>query len=235
MTRLRKIGSALLVGALAGATLSARVQAEPSRSVGVGVERVLEVLEQIDRTLVSSSYSHVTRVDTKSGLYDFDCSGMAAWVLQRGAPGAYQAVLARSATGRPVARDFYRAIAAISPSRPSWAWQRVARLEDARPGDVIAWLKPEGRRSDATGHVGFVLAAPTPSTRIDGAFLFRFADASRYQHDDDSRTATGRDGFGNGTILLSALQDGSPAAFGWFGDRSAWLAETRIAIGRPLR
>jgi hypothetical protein len=141
MARLAKIRNALTVGAFIGGTWLAHAQAEPRPRVEFGPERVLAVLAQIDRTLVSSSYSHVTRVDPKAGLYEFDCSGMAAWVLQRGAPGAYQAVLTRSATGRPVARDFYRTIAAVAPGRPSWAWQRVAKLEDVRPGDVVAWTR----------------------------------------------------------------------------------------------
>jgi hypothetical protein len=64
----------------------------------------------------------------------------------------------------------------------------------------------------------------------------RIADASRYQHQDDSRAGSGRDGFGTGTILVVADPDtGAPTAYGWFGLRSRWVLETRIAIGRPER
>jgi hypothetical protein len=197
---------------------------------------VLEVLSRIDETLVESRYSHVTRVNPETGLYEFDCSGMASWVLRRGAPAAWQSVRARSATGRLVARDFFRAINAVTPDKPSPGWQRVAKIRDAEPGDVIAWLKPAHFQSAITGHVGFVLARPEPSRRVEGAFLVRFADASRYQHQNDSRASSGRDGFGNGTILLIPHpESGAPTAYGWHGDHSAWVSETDIVIGRPRR
>ena len=198
--------------------------------------RVVALLGKIDASLTDSRYSPITYVNPKLGVYEFDCSGMVSWVLQRAAPGAWQSVRAYSPTGRLVARDFVRAIAAVSDGRPTWSWQRVIRIEDAEPGDVIAWLKPQGWQSAVTGHVGFVLARPVASRRAPGAFLVRFADASRYQHQDDSRAASGRDGFGSGTVLfVTDSQTGAPTAYGWFGDESAWVAETQIVIGRPRR
>lgn len=197
---------------------------------------VLKQLAGIEASLVETRYSPYTRVNAARGLYEFDCSGMASWVLRRAAPGAYQRVLRRSSTGRVVARDFYREIAATRPGKPSWAWERVERVEDARPGDVVAWLKPPERRSNITGHVGFVVEAPVASSVIPGGYLLRFTDASRYRHQDDSRTASGRTGFGTGTILLLGdPETGAPVAYGWFGDWSSWLSETPIVIGRPRR
>jgi hypothetical protein len=199
-------------------------------------ERILSILNSIDGGLVESRYSHVTRVDSKRGLYEFDCSGMVDWVLRRAAPAAWQSVRARSATGRLVARDFVRTIAAVSPERATWSWERVARAADALPGDVIAWTKPPGWTTPITGHVGFVLEAPVASRRVPGAVLVRVADASRYIHERDTREHSGRDGFGYGTILLTTdPETGAPFAYGWFGDRSAWVAETEIVIGRPRR
>lgn len=201
-----------------------------------GPDRVVQVLLDIEASLTASRYSPITRVNARAGTYEFDCSGMASWVLRRAAPGAFQQVLRRSPTGRLVARDFVRQIASVAPEKPSWGWARVARIEDARPGDVIAWLKPQGWRSNVTGHVGFVMEAPRLSGRIPGGYLVRFADASRYQHEDDSRAATGRDGFGMGTILLLGHPEtGAPLAYGWFGDQSGWISETQIVIGRPRR
>jgi hypothetical protein len=189
-------------------------------------------LASIETTLRSSSYSHVTHVDAAQGLYEFDCSGLAAWVLARAAPRAHRAVLARTDGARPLARDYYRTIAA-SRTAPG-AWAQVARLSDARPGDVIAWLKPSLVRSANTGHVGFVVAAPEPLEGVPGGFLVRIADASSYQHENDSRAGTGRTGFGFGTILVVADEGtGAPRAYGWFGRDSAWVLETGIAIGRP--
>ncbi len=222
---------------LAGAT-AATPQSDSARRLEgkTAPERVLEVLRNIETTLVSSRYSAVTRVDARLGLYEFDCSGMASWVLRRAAPGAAQTVQQRSPTGRPVARDFFRVIAQVRPERPTWSWQRVPRVAEIVPGDVIAWLKPPGWRSQVTGHIGFALEAPVPSRAYPGAFLVRFADASRYQHQDDTRAESGRDGFGFGTLLLIPHPEtGVPVAYGWRGDHSGWLSETEVVIGRPRR
>jgi hypothetical protein len=227
---LLSLAMALMTGAAsASETAGARTLAPQ------GPGRIVQVLDDIEASLVESRYSPVTQVNPKTGLYQFDCSGMASWVLRRAAPAAWQKVRERSATGRLVARDFFRTIAAVQAAKPSWSWQRVERVEDAAPGDVIAWLKPPWR-SGVTGHVGFVVAAPTPSQRVPGGFLVRFADASRYLHQDDSREGAGRDGFGRGTILLMAHPEtGVPVGYGWYGDLSSRFAETEVVIGRPRR
>lgn len=211
-------------------------KAQAHEAAKAGPARVLEVLSQIEASLTSSRYTPNTRVDAKAGVYEFDCSGMASWVLRRATPGAWQGVRQRSATGRLVARDFVRHIASVREGKPSWAWERVGRISDARPGDVVAWLKPAGWNSNVTGHVGFVMSTPEPSRLVPGGYLVRFADASRYRHQDDSRANTDRDGFGVGTILLVGdPETGAPVAYGWFGDYSSWISETSIVIGRPRR
>lgn len=226
---------ALALLAFAGDLAHAR-EGDPSKTTPQGPPRVLDVLSQIETSLTFSRYTPFTRIDTQAGVYEFDCSGMAAWVLRRATPAAWHGVKQRSATGRIVARDFVRQIASVREGKPAWAWERVARVEDARPGDVIAWLKPARWVSNVTGHVGFVMEPPTRSTRIDGGYLIRFADASRYHHQDDSRAEEGRDGFGVGTILLIGdPETGAPVAYGWYGDQSAWISETQIVIGRPRR
>jgi hypothetical protein len=227
----------MILALLASATGPAHARdGEVSKTTPQGPPRVLDVLSQIESSLTFSRYTPFTRIDANAGIYEFDCSGMAAWVLRRAAPAAWHGVKQRSATGRIVARDFVRQIASVREGKPAWAWERVARVEDARPGDVIAWLKPARWVSNVTGHVGFVMEAPKPSARIDGGHLIRFADASRYHHQDDSRAEEGRDGFGVGTILLIRdPETGAPVAYGWHGDQSAWISETQIVIGRPRR
>lgn len=193
---------------------------------------VVTLLGSINTSLRDSHYSHSTRVNVAQGLYDFDCSGMAAWVLARAAPRAHRAVLAKAGGDRPLARDYYHTFAAKRPAPGAWA--PVARVAEARPGDVIAWLKPAIVRSANTGHVAFIVSAPEPLADVPGGFLLRIADASSYQHENDSRAGTGRTGFGFGTILVVADEDtGAPRAYGWFGRDSQWVLETSIAIGRP--
>ncbi len=198
---------------------------------------VMQRLSRIFETLRDSKYSHETRVDEKAGHYEFDCSGLVAWVLRRAAPGAHGVVVARSKRGRPLARDYYWEIAqARAGKRATRGWSRVPRVMDARAGDVIAWLKPEIVRSNNTGHVAFLLETPRPIEAIPDGYLVRVADASQYQHDDDDRSESGRTGFGSGVILVVAdPESGAPVAYGWFGAYSSWILPASIAIGRVVR
>ena len=197
---------------------------------------VMDVVNGIRLTMTDSRYSHTTRVNTAQGFYQFDCSAMAAWVLRRSAPVALGSVMYKKKNARPLARDFYYRIARTPAGKPRWGWQRVSRVQDARPGDVIAWLRPKMLRSNNTGHVAFVVQPPRRFTEMEGAYLLRIADASRYQHENDTRRGTGRTGFGIGTILVLAdLETGAPTAYGWVGRHSRWLMPTRMALGRPVR
>jgi hypothetical protein len=209
--------------------------AEPTDASAGRTAAVMERVWQISETLQHSQYSHVTQVNEGEGSYVFDCSGFVAWVLRRAASGAHHSVVSRSKNRRPLARDYYWEIARTRP-RSGRGWARVERVLDARPGDVVAWLKPPQVRSANTGHVAFVVEAPVPSQLVDGGYLLRVADASRYYHDDDEREALGRSGFGMGTILIVADPvSQAPVAYGWFGDRSSWILPAQIAIGRPTR
>jgi hypothetical protein len=198
-------------------------------------EDVLAALVRIEANLRHSSYTHATRVDERAGSYEFDCSGMAAWVLRRASPLAHNAVVSRSKNGRPLARDYYHQIALTRPGPARYGWSRVPRVADANPGDVIAWLRPKEVRSANTGHVAFLVTHPVPVARVPNAYLVRIADASRYQHQDDTRAGSGRTGYGRGTIVVMAdPETGAPVAYGWVGLRSAWILRTSMALGRPV-
>jgi cell wall-associated NlpC family hydrolase len=198
-------------------------------------ERILEQLARISETLNSSKYNHATIVDERSGRYEFDCSGLVTWVLRRAAPGAHASMLARSK--RPLARDYYYELSrAPLAERTPRGVRRVARVADAEPGDIVAWLKPSIVQSPNTGHVAFLLERPRSAPGIPNGYLVRIADASQYQHDDDDRYGSGRTGFGTGTILLLADEvTGAPTAYGWFGLRSGFALYTDIALGRVTR
>lgn len=211
---------------------SARAGARPSPSA-----QILERIALIAENLRASKYSHVTVVDERQGRYEFDCSGFVSWVLRRSAPGAYSSIVARSKQGRPLARDYYYELSrAPLGERTPRGVRRIARVDQALAGDIVAWLKPELLRSPHTGHVAFLLEAPQPVPQLPGGYLVRVADASSYQHQDDDRLGSGRTGFGSGTILLMAdAESGAPRAYGWFGLQSRWVLETSIALGRVTR
>ena len=208
------------------------VGAEPQRAA---TTKIVGLLEHVENNLRHSRYSHTTRIDESKGSYEFDCSGMVAWVLRKTAPRAQASVAYRTKRRRSLARDYYRRIAATKPGKARWGWQRVERVADAKPGDVISWLRPKIVRSHNTGHVAFVVEPPTPIEGLDGVYALRIADASRYQHERDTRRGTGRNGFGVGTIAVVAdSKTGAPIAYGWVGTRSRYLLVTPMAIGRPV-
>lgn len=201
-----------------------------------GASKVLKTLGRIHLSLVEGRYHPVTRVNGERGRYQFDCSGMATWVLKQSAPRAFREVLDQSWTSRPVARDYVRRLWNMPRRRSSPGWKRIRRVQDLRGGDLIAWLKPKHDESAITGHVGFAVAQPQPSEEIGNGYLVRFADSSRFRHQDDTRTGEDRDGFGVGTLLLIAdSKDEQPTAYGWRGEESERFNTTRIVMGRARR
>jgi hypothetical protein len=209
--------------------------AEPAfsdRDIDWQANAVMKVLGGIARTVKHTEYSHGLQVDVRRGIYVFDCSLMAQWVLKRATPVAENS-LSRGLSWRPLAADFQRRIASVQPGKERGGWGRVESVEDARPGDVIAWLKPKIIDSKNTGHVAFVVLPPMRVPGYSDAYLVRVVDATRLLHDDDTRQDG--TGFGLGTILLVVDPDtGAPRAYGWVALQ--WRAfETSIAIGRPTR
>lgn len=196
-----------------------------------GAERVMTLVERIRSTLVESAYTHTTRVRPRDGLYDWDCSGMAAWVLRQAAPLAMR----RITRERPVARDFVQQIESAPLGRARAGWQRLARIDDAMPGDLFAWRRPRGFPSHNTGHVGFVLDRPQPVAAIPGGWAVRVADSSSYVHQDDSRAGDTDGGFGIGTIVFLADAEGHGTHYGWYGTVSEGYVVTPIVFGRVTR
>ncbi len=202
------------------------------RDIDWQANAVMRVLGGIAQTVKYTEYSHGLAVDVRRGIYVFDCSSMAQWVLKRATPVA-ENTLSRGLSWRPLAADFQRRIARAQPGNERGGWRRVARVEDAQPGDVIAWLKPKIIDSKNTGHVAFVVLPPLRVAGYSDAYLVRVVDATSLLHADDTRQAGS--GFGFGTILLVVEPDtGAPRAYGWVG--LEWRAfETSIAIGRATR
>jgi hypothetical protein len=190
--------------------------------------RNLEAIAFIEKKLKSTVYNANTKVDVDKGIFEFDCSGMVNWILERTAPTA----LAELKAGRPRVIEYVKALKAIPANQPSTGWRRVPKIADAEPGDVIAWPTPDWYPSDATGHMGILVAKPEA---VDGGFLLRLADSTSYPHGDDSRE--GGTGFGYGTILVTVdPQTGAGTGQGWTGRHSYnTVIETPIYVGRPLQ
>lgn len=205
--------------------------AEPGR----GSKQILKVLDRIQRTARVTRYRHRTLINARRGIFLFDCSAMAGWVLGKATPRARRTLTGRQ-TRRPLARDFYRSIARRKPGQRRGPWYRVSRMQDARPGDVIAWVRPKWFKSRNTGHVAFILSRPRPNPGPVRGYLVRIADSTRLAHEDDSRRG-GKSGYGTGTMLFATDAQGRPTGYGWYGSVSKpdWIIPTRIAVGRALR
>ncbi|MBN2342491.1 MAG: hypothetical protein JXX29_06230 [Deltaproteobacteria bacterium] len=223
----------IIVGIIFATSIAIHVSAQKKRpSAG---DRVVDLLTHIENTLQETKYQHVTRVNKRKGIYLFDCSGMAAWVLKRTAPAALQAV-GRPNDRRPLAVHFYQKIARIHPGKKRGPWYRVPTAAHIRPGDVIAWKRPPWFRSSSTGHVAFAVEAPKANHGEVPGILVRIADASKFKHEADSRDAS-TTGFGTGVLLLPTNRKGDPLGYGWIGSQTQkdWVIPADLVIGRPLR
>lgn len=196
-----------------------------------GGERILAELRSIRETMTETRYQHASVVRPRDGVYRWDCSGMAAWILRRATPRA-MGVISRE---RPVARDFAAAIERAPVGRARSGWERVERLELALPGDVFSWRRPRGFPSHNTGHVGFVVDRPLPVAGMPGAYAVRVTDSTTWGHQDDTRPDDGVGGFGTGTLVFLTDASGQGSHYGWFGTRSEGYVVTPIFIGRVHR
>ncbi len=188
--------------------------------------RVLSALERVEQRTRVTRYQHRTQVSEPRGDYRWDCSGMAAWILERSAPRARRAL----GPGRPIARTFARTIARAPTDRPRLGWRRVGHVRDARPGDVLAWERPPGFRSRNSGHVAFVVAAPVEVHA--GVWAVRILDSTSLAHQDDTRP-DGVSGTGRGTMTFAVDADGDAEAYGWRGTESLGYIATPVRFGRP--
>jgi hypothetical protein len=193
--------------------------------------RVLGTLEGIQVGLRQTRYQHMTVVRERDGVFLWDCSGMAAWILRRAAPGAMNAI----SRERPVARDFVSAIERAPIGRSRGGWQRLARIDEALPGDVFAWRRPRGFPSTNTGHVGFVLDRPLPVPGVPNAYAVRVADSTSWGHQEDTRPDDGTGGFGVGTLVFLTDGSGHGTHYGWYGTMSEGYVITPIHFGRVTR
>jgi len=165
-----------MIGALVASWLFASAAAAPPAAVAAKDRSaaVAGAIQTIAHGLTSTKYQHRISVDTRKGIYNWDCSIMAAWIVERAAPVARHAIGAE----KPLARDFYRALARAPIDRPARGWQRLPDIAALEPGDLFAWLKPEMFKERAnTGHVGFAVGKPWRHPRFADIWLVLDLDA----------------------------------------------------------
>jgi hypothetical protein len=168
----------------------------------------------IVNNLQHTDYQFTDNIDVDRGIYDCDCSGFAAFLLLRAAPGHY-AMVPHKESGQPNPRafEYYEFLDSLT-SLSADGWRRIDFLRDARRGDVIAWRLPKIRKHRDTGHVCFV--ADTPTENGNRAFNVIVYDSANQPHFGDTRgKGEGRfaNGVGSGVVKFRVDNTGRPAAF----------------------
>jgi hypothetical protein len=193
--------------------------------------RVVALLDRVRAEQTETAYQHRTEVRESLGRYRWDCSGMVSWIIHRSAR-----VAARGIGGdRTTARGIFRLIDRAPTDRERRGWQELAHIEDARPGDVFAWLTPAGDPSPHTGHTGFVLERPRRVEGIRDAYAIRIADSIVGPHQEDNRVGDEDGGLGAGIMVFLTDGEGHATHYGWHGTRTAAYTRTRVIFGRLHR
>jgi hypothetical protein len=203
-----------------------------SATAGNGAEPFLAEVDHELASVKSSTYAHHLHVDEAAGVFDYDCSGFAVYVLGRAVPDAL-AALQRSTPRRPRSQEIVDFVATIPPGGTRGRWMRVARVADLEPGDIAAWLKPADSTSKNTGHTVIVHGAVTPAAGEPGAFVVPVADSTSKPHvPGDTRLADHATGLGRGEIILVAGADGAPVAYRWSRGAKSGVKPTTIVLAR---
>jgi hypothetical protein len=184
--------------------------------------------ERILGTIQLTAYKHDTDIDEKKGQFYCDCSGFVGYVLNRtvskdGKKGPFG-----NGRRRPLAADYERGFEK-APQRPTSGarWQQIARVCDARPGDVIAW-RHEVPKPGNTGHV--VIVDKKPVVEKDGLVRMDIIDSTTLPSADITGDK-GKTGIGRRTMWFKVDSDGRAVAY-VRGKRTATPKTEAISIGR---
>jgi hypothetical protein len=211
-------------------TLHARDVAKTDGPANAASEQVFDEATRILNGIKVTKYKHETDIDEAKGVYYCDCSGFVGYVLkQTVAKDDPQGPLSNGKK-RPTAMEFEKAFAA-SPAKAEDGghWQKVERLMDARPGDVIAW-RHEVPKPGNTGHV--VIVGERPTTDDDGLVRVVVIDSTTKPQVDDTRAA-GTSGIGRGSMWFKVDDSGKAVSY-LRGSKKAEPKSEAISIGRAL-
>lgn len=191
-------------------------KAEPAQRLSAAARRLLASVK-------TSAYSHRTSIDEDSGIFVTDCSGLLTWLLRQELPTHLAAIPVKRGHSRPLAVDFQQAFASKVPG-----WRLIVRVQDAHPGDVLAWSHPDPQPGKSTGHVMIIDGDAIPDG--EGLYAMAVIDSTSAPHDDDTRSDT--DGVGRGMIHLRVDADGALVAVK--GEAKAAFRKHVFSIARPV-
>ncbi len=192
--------------------------------------RILYQAKQILLNLKSTRYSHKTKVNEKSGIYILDCSALACYILNRAAPVSLRLVPVDPDHRHARAKNFYDAFLNAQVGNTHNGWQRILRLMDAEPGDLIVWRRNPKPPTGNTGHIVVVMEKPVKEK--DGGMRVVVFDSSRRRHARDTRQK-GDSGVGEGIMWFRVDESGAPVAIHW-SNRKKRPKTCPIVIGRAI-
>lgn len=196
-------------------------------------EGIAAKAEDIVDTLTHTVYQHTDNIDPTTGVYDCDCNGYVAFVLQNTAKRHFAEIPKEASQPRPRAFEYFDFFASLPPSS-SGRWERIDLLKNADRGDILAWRSPTVKAHEDTGHV--VILAEAPALDPSGDFFtVRIYDSAAEAHFSDTRPSpAGATGVGSGIINLKIDGAGRPLAYLFAPPATAQYSYRPIAIGRAL-
>ena len=168
-----------------------------------------------------------------------DCSGLLDAVLERAYHLSPAQVSGWLDAKRPLATQYHAAIAA------EHGFERIATLQDVRPGDILAVKFPPGAKGSDTGHVMIVAGMPherTATAPIESKTLqweVPVIDESKHCHGTtDTRHRpdhTSADGLGRGILRVYTDRNGHVAGYAWSIEKISKFevqSDRNMVIGR---
>ena len=193
-----------------------------------GKKLIMRLEAMLDKMELTQYQAH-TEIDEKKNNYQCDCSGLVCYLLRSDFPAAYKQLDGVESPWRvrPYSVTFYETFIRAGKGKVE-GWERIHKLLDARPGDVLAWRKKKITKGVSTGHT--LVIAGLPELEKDGRVRVRVIDSTRKIHADDSRPE-GTNGVGAGTMWFEVDEAGMPVRF-FVDDKGKRSQQMMIAIGR---
>jgi hypothetical protein len=220
---------ALLVVSVLSVRIKARDVAKDDGPANAASKQVLDEAERILKSIKTTKYKHTTDIDEDKGVYYCDCSGFVGYVLNQTVAKDNPKGPLADGKKRPLAMHYEKTFEAAPSKAESGGWQRIERLTDARPGDIIAW-RHEVPKPGNTGHV--VIVGERPKVDDDGLVRVVVIDSTTKPQVDDTRAA-GTSGIGRGTMWFKVDDEGRPIAY-LRGSKKIEPKSEAISIGRAL-
>lgn len=207
--------------------LSAGLAKEPADNSHLFAKEI----EKVFTNLKDTNYQSKTVVDHANGVFQCNCSGLISHILRHHFPESYLTVRGDNAPWkiRPLAVTFYETFMAAGRKEGAKpGWEKVPKLMDVKPGDIIAWRKLILKQGLNTGHVCMIAGYPT--LEADGRVKVRIVDSTSGRHANDSRP-DGVTGVGSGDMWFAINEEGEPVGY-WFNEDSKRSRTYKIAVGR---